>query len=214
MCYTLVVEKIDVYNLKGIKMGIFEKLKPEVISQIFGIIGIALSIFIYAAKSRSKIIVFKFSSDVVWALNYLFAGAYTGALLNTIGMARETVFYNRGHKKWASHRFWLYVFIALTFLSPILEFIKLGHFSLVPLLPAAGSIFAVISFYSIKPKTMRILGLIAQILWTVYNVIVENPTAFIACILIIVSIFIGMFREWHDNHKEENSVQIKGLSHK
>ena len=186
-------------------MGIFEKLTPEVISQVFGIIGIALSIFIYAAKSRSKIIVFKFASDLVWALNYLFAGAYTGALLNTIGMARETVFYNRGRKKWASHRFWLYVFIALTFLSPILEFIKLGHFSFVPLLPATGSMFAVISFYSIKTKNMRILGLIAQTLWTIYNAIVANPTALIASILITVSIFIGMFREWSDEHKKEKA---------
>ena len=186
-------------------MDIFEKLSPAVISQILGGIGIVLSVFIYAAKSRSKIIVCKFASDAIWAMNYLLAGAYTGALLNTIGMAREAVFYNRGRKKWASHRFWLYVFIALTFLSPILEFIKIGHFSFAPLLPATGSSFAVISFYSIKTRNMRILGLISQTLWTIYNAIVANPTALIASILITVSIFIGMFREWRDTHNKEKA---------
>ena len=191
-------------------MGIFASSAPNVIaSQIFGAIGIVISLFIYAAKTRSKIITCKFIADIIWMLNYALIGAYTAALINVIGMARETVFYNRGSKKWASYRWWLYVFVAFTFLSPILEFVGKGAFSFIPLIPATGSVFAVISFYSMKTRNMRILGIFAQLLWTLYGIIVFNPTALISSILTIVSIVIGAIRDMQDNKAKAKIQESK-----
>lgn len=179
-------------------MNFFDSISPALlISQIFGTAGIIISLSIYAGKSRANIITCKFISDVIWAINYLLLGAYTGALLNIIAMARETVFYNRDKKKWAASRLWLYIFIALVLVSPTIDLIKLDTFSLVPLFPAVGSSFAVISFYSRKTETMRIFGLVAQILWLIYGFLLFNPTGIISCLLTIASIAIGFSRELH-----------------
>ncbi len=178
------------------------------ISQIFGTAGIIISLSIYAGKSRSNIITCKFISDVIWAINYLFLGAYTGALLNVIAMARETVFYNRDKKKWAASRIWLYIFIALVLISPTIDLIKAGAFSIIPLFPAVGSSFAVVSFYNRSTKNMRIFGFIAQVLWLIYGFLLFNPTGIISCLLTIASIVIGFIREIRaKKDKKDKNVQ-------
>ncbi|MBE6593416.1 MAG: YgjV family protein [Ruminococcaceae bacterium] len=190
-------------------MNCFETISPALlISQLFGAVGIFISITIYAGKNRSNIITCKFISDIVWAVNYTLIGAYTGALLNVIAMARETVFYNRGKKKWASSRLWLYVFILLVLISPAIDLMKPGVFSIAPLFPAVGSTFAVLSFYCLNEKRMRLLGLIAQLLWLVYGFFPFNPTGIISCSLTIVSIIIGALRAHKDKTADADTVNI------
>ena len=176
------------------------------ISQIFGTIGIVISLTIYAGKSRKSIICCKFISDAVWFVNYSLLGAYTGALLNVIAMARETVFYHREKKKWAASRAWLYIFIACVLISPTLDLINNGGFTIVPLFPAIGSSFAVISFYSKNTKSMRLWGFFAQMLWLIYGFLLFNPTGIISCLLTIASIVIGFFRELK-NSKQTNGKE-------
>ena len=67
----------------------------ETAAQILGVIGIAMSFFIYIARKRSSILLCKFSCDVIWAAHYLLIGAWSGAALNILAMARETVFFNK-----------------------------------------------------------------------------------------------------------------------
>ena len=190
-------------------MNFFDSISPALlISQIFGAIGIFISITIYAGKNRSNIIICKFISDIVWTVNYTLIGAYTGALLNVIAMARETVFYNRGKKKWASSRLWLYIFILLVLISPAIELMKSDTPSIVPLFPAIGSTFAVLSFYCLSEKRTRILGLIAQLLWLVYGFYPFNPTGIISCSLTIVSIIIGTVRAHKNKAEDTDTVNI------
>lgn len=177
-------------------MDFFASLPPrEIAGHIVGFFGMLSGLLIYTGKTRSKIIICKFVSDALWAVNYLLLGAYTGAALNTLGMARETVFYNRETKKWAKHIAWLYVFLILTSLSPVFELISLDRFSIFPLLPAIGSIFGVISFYVHRPRTMRILGIFSQAFWITYNISKVNVSAVICGFFTVISIAIGMTRE-------------------
>ena len=96
------------------------------IGNIIGVVAVIENIFIFATLKRKNILKFKFLSDALWFLNYLFLGALTGAVLNIIAMFRETVFSLRGKKKFASHFFWLPVFLLLTLISPTLDCIKAG----------------------------------------------------------------------------------------
>ena len=171
-------------------------------SQILGAIGIIVGLSIYAGKTRGKILVCKFVSDAIWAANYLLVGGYTGALLNVIGMAREAVFYHRETKKWAASRLWLYLFVMLALLSPIMEWVQLGGFAWLPILPAFGSTCSVFSLYSRRPMIMRILGLLTQVFWLAYGIILQNVTSVLCGIMIVISAIIGMTREAVAKKKE------------
>lgn len=205
---------MNVFSEIGIAIAEFFTSMPphHIVAQIIGFVGVAISILIYAGRTRARILICKFISDVLWFANYILLGAYTGALLNLIAMARETVFYNRGVKKWASHRIWLYVFMLLTLLSPILEWVKLGGFSWVPLLPATGSILAVISFYSNRPRVMRYFGFAAQAFWLVYGFMLVNISSIVCGILTILSAVIGMIREARAKAKTSDPAPCDGES--
>ena len=164
-------------------------------AQIFGIIGICLSFFIYIVRLRASILLCKFTADVIWAVHYLLIGAYSGAALNVLAMARETVFYNKT-KKWASSRFWLYLFATLTMLSGV--FTWEGPISL---LPSIGSVCAVISFWCTKPIHIRLLAAPAQALWTIYNILHHSLTGGISSSLALLSVLIGLARDLHEMKK-------------
>ena len=131
-----------------------------ILGNVIGVIAVIENLFIFAALKRKNILKFKFLSDALWFLNYLFLGALTGAILNIIAMFRETVFSLRGEKKFASHFFWLPVFLLLTLISPTLDCIKAGAFVPMTLLPAAGSMLTVYSFYQSSPKVTRCIALL------------------------------------------------------
>ena len=165
-------------------------------AQILGIIGICLSFFIYIVRRRSSILLTKFTSDVIWAAHYILIGAYSGAALNILAMARETVFYNK-EKKWASSRIWLYLFCALTMLSGFLTWE--GPSSL---LPSIGSVCAVISFWCTKPIHIRLLAGPAQLLWTIYNIVHRSLTGGISSGLSLLSVLIGLAGDIYEMKKK------------
>jgi len=159
-----------------------------VVSQIFGLFGILISLFIYVFRSRRSILLCKFGSDVCWGMHYFLIGAYSGAALNVIAMLREAVFYNK-EKKWAASKIWLYIFLALTILSGIISWE-----SYVSLIPVIGSSLIVISFWCTNPFHIRIIAIPAQLLWTVYNIIHCSPLGTISSVISLVSIGIGLYR--------------------
>jgi len=166
-------------------------------SQVLGIIGIITSIFIYIARKRSTILLCKFTGDIIWAAHYFLIGAWSGAGLCFLGMAREIVFYNK-EKKWASSRLWLYLFVGLTMFSGILTWE--GPTSL---LPVVGSVCAVISFWCTKPMHIRLLAVPAQGLWTIYNIIHRSVPGGISNGLQLVSVFIGLSRDLYERKKQK-----------
>lgn len=167
----------------------------EIVAQIFGYCGVAISILIYSGKTRAQILICKFISDTLWFINLILIAGYTGALLNLIAMGREIVFYNRNRKAWAGHRIWFFVFMVLTLLSPAFEWIKIGELTWIPLLPAIGSVFAVVSFYSNRPAVMRYFGFAAQAFWLTYSFMLDNKSSIVCGVLTILSAVIGLVRE-------------------
>ena len=166
------------------------------IGNVIGVIAVIENIFIFATLKRKNILKLKFLSDSLWFLNYLFLGALTGAVLNIIAMLRETIFSLRGSKKFASHFFWLPIFLLLTLISPTLDCIKAGAFVPMTLLPAAGSMLTVYSFYQSSPKVTRYIALVAQTLWLIYTAMLLNIPAVCSNVLQIVSALIGITRAY------------------
>lgn len=167
----------------------------KLIGEIIGAVAIAENLFIFVSLRRERILKLKFVSDTLWLFNYLCLGGYTGAVLNAIAMARETVFSLRGRKRFASHGFWLPVFLLLTLISPALEWIGDGAFSPWPLLPALGSMLTVVGLYQSRPKITRYIAFFAQGLWLAYAISLPNISSIVCNSLLILSALIGAIRE-------------------
>ena len=119
---------------------------------VVGALGIAANVIIYQQKSGKKLVFWKLISDVLWALQYIMLGAYSGAAIAVIGIFREIVFYNND-KKWARSRLWLLFFICVSVLSGILTFK-----SVFSLLPMVASVLSILGFWRKSPSLSRVLA--------------------------------------------------------
>ena len=59
---------------------------------ICGGVGVLLNLLIYQQNTSKGILLIKLLSNVVWAVQYLLLGAYSGFCVACIGIARETTF--------------------------------------------------------------------------------------------------------------------------
>ena len=167
----------------------------RIAAQIIGYIAVAENILIYVSNRRERILFFKFLSDALWFVNYLLMGGFTGAALNAVAMTREAVFSVRDRYKWAGAKWIPALFLLLTWVSPVLEWVKTGEFTWQPLLPAFGSMVFVIGFYARRTMLTKATSLLGNALWLTYAVLLANWAGMVGNILMLISALIGIFRE-------------------
>lgn len=163
---------------------------PEgVVAQCVGFVAMAVALFMFAFRTRKRILFAKLIADALWVIHYLLLGAFSGAVINAVNVAREGVFYHK-EKRWASSVFWPILFVcantALTLLS------WQGWISLLPLL---GSSANVLALWCASPKRMRILAIPALSLWVIYSVLVGSVPSFFVNVFSIASAIYGLIRD-------------------
>ena len=71
----------------------------EIIAQIIGIIAMAFNILSYQQKKQRYIIAWQLLGTTLFTVNFFLLGAYTGALLNAVGIVRAIVFLYKEHHR-------------------------------------------------------------------------------------------------------------------
>ena len=178
----------------------------EIIAQIIGFIAMAFNILSYQQKRQRYIIVWQLLGTTLFTINFFLLGAYTGALLNAIGIVRAIVFLNKKTLK-SDHPIWLFAFICVYIASYVLTFTVFHkEFKLltavVELLPVVGMTATTLAFRSKTAKTTRLLGLISAPSWLVYNIFAKSMGAILCAAFCMVSILIGYLRLDRTANKE------------
>ena len=112
-----------------------------------------------------------------------------GGAVCIVNTGRGFVFYNKG-KKWASGIYIPIIFCALTLLTTLLQW--RGWYTL---LPAVGSVLAVIGFWCNRPRLVKLFNLPAVTLWLIYSIMITSISATIINVISIITILISMVRE-------------------
>lgn len=123
----------------------------KIISDIFGVVGVLLTVILYQQKNRKSLLVYKLIIDVVWLGHYAFMGAYSGAVVCVIAALRELIFVKRDPRN-KKGIIWLPIFIVIAIVSTI--FTWNNAFSI---LTCLASCIAVVSFFIGKPRLSRLL---------------------------------------------------------
>lgn len=169
----------------------------QIAGQIIGFVGMIWSFFIYIFKDRKKILLSKLLADAISIFHLALIGAYSGAAINVGNLLRDTVSMNN-EKKWASHKFWPFVFMGITIFSSLITW--QGYISLVPM---CGTCLAVLSLWCRDTKKMRFIMLPGVTLWLFYSIISGSISGTISNIFTVCSIFIGLAREFISEKKKE-----------
>lgn len=159
------------------------------IGQILGFIPLALAFFIYLFNDRRKILIFKMSSDFLWAFHYILIGAYTGAVMNLINSVRDVVFYNKG-KKYIRGLWIPIAFVIMNIISCTLTGNSTGG-SWIRFLPMIGSSIAIIGLWCSEPQKIRYFMFPGMTLWLIYCIMTHSISSTISNCITLVSLVIA-----------------------
>ena len=81
----------------------------EIIAQILGVFAIILGFLSYQTKSSKGVLAFQSLTTVTFTVHYLLLGAYSGMIMNAVGIIRNFFYYN-GDKKFFSWKGWPIIF--------------------------------------------------------------------------------------------------------
>ena len=172
--------------------------------EIIGVVAIIEGFFIYYSAKRERMLIFKFISDALWLCNLLLLGGITGAILNVISMLRETVFYFRDKRRFANSIFWPILFMLAAAVSPVLSLVS-GKESWYAVLPALGSMVAVLAFYQRRPGLVRLFGSFSQSMWLLYAIFMLNYSSIVCNTVLLLSAVAGGVRALCQRRREEES---------
>ena len=160
----------------------------EITAQIIGIAALVCAVISFQQKTHRNILVLQFMSATLFCIHFAMLGAYTGAVLNGIGVLRSFVFVNRG-KRWADNGLWLWLFCILS--------VAVGIFTwdgLISILPVAGMVFTTVAFRIKTPRIVRRVAFPSSPLWLVYNVFTHSLGGVITEVISMISILTAMIR--------------------
>ena len=170
----------------------------EITAQIIGIVAMIFNIGSYQQKSQRAIITWQLFNTTLFTINFFMLGAYTGALLNAIGIIRAVVFLNKEKLK-TDHISWLIGFITVYILSYVLTFTVFkkdftwGN-AIVESLPVIGMTATTLAFRSKTAQSTRLFGLISAPTWLVYNIFAKSIGATLCAAFCLISILVGYAR--------------------
>ena len=173
----------------------------EFLAQVVGLFAVALFLLSYQQKTRKNIIILNAASRVLYIVQYIMLGAFSGAALDVIGTLASVLAHKKDEGFVKKHLKAVVILVNLAIVGVGLCLYE----NIFSLLPIFGVLFHTGAFWISDEKTVRRLSLIGSPFWLAYNLISKAYGSSIGDILSMVSIVIAMFR--YDFRKKEKSEE-------
>lgn len=168
--------------------------------QAIGYVALLISVLSLQAKQTKYMYLLQGASNLIFCVQMLLLGGYTGAVTQFVIMCKNFLLGNLDRWPWVKKRITLVIYTVICCILSAITWA--GPLSL---LPAVATVVGGIAYWSNNYNFIRweIITLGCP-LWIIYDVIVGSTGAAVSQSLNIVSAVIGMIREKKRN-KSENS---------
>lgn len=133
--------------------------------QALGFIPSFISIYSLQFNDRKKIVLLQIGCGLMWAAHYYFLGAYTGVLINMVGMVRAILSYFND-RPWAKEKGVYSLILGLVALS-----VALSWDGFVSILPAASMVCTTTALWIHNMKRTRLLFLVSSPCLLAYDIL-------------------------------------------
>lgn len=165
-----------------------DSAKIQLIAQALGFIGTIIIVIGMQQKSYKGIVLCKIGNEFFSSIHYLLLGGYTGMLANLASCLTNGCYYFRIKKGKSTLPFQIVfavMFVAIGLLSwhgPISIFVVLAK------------LISSVALGIKNPRAIRILNLISNPCWLVYNIYMGSIAGIITDSLVITSVAIAVVR--------------------
>ena len=170
----------------------------DIFVQGIGAVSLICSLLSFQQKKRRNIMLFQMSASLLFSLQLLLLGAFTGACVDFISFIRTLVFEKRGKYKWADSPFLLIAFLLAMIVSGIVTWDNI--YSLLAIL---GSCLSTLALWMKSERKILLISLLVGPCWIVYNLLHGSYTGALNEVLAMTSICIGLYRLHRSSKKKE-----------
>ena len=160
----------------------------NILIRLFGIGGLIFTVIPFQFNKHKRIVLFKMTSELLFAAQYFLMGAYTGAVLDLISGLRNFLFYRFVEKKRSTAP------IIILFGVFVVVLGLLSWNSWLSLLPIGAKILTTVSYGMKNERLLRFITLPSCLLWISYNGIIGSWEAMLADFLALFSILIAIYK--------------------
>ncbi len=158
-----------------------------IIAQIIGGIALIVLIVSFQKNEKKKLLKYQMFSSLLYAIQYVLLGAYTGSLMNLICMVRNFIF-----NKYENKRPPLYLLIII--ITLMVGFSTISYEGLISLLPMIAVVLYSIAIWDGNLKKVRIVEIISCLLYIIYNIKVQAYTGLIATVIEMLGAMVAIYR--------------------
>jgi len=169
----------------------------DTVGQIFGWLSAIFGFIAYQCKTQKQVLVMISSAGICMCISYLLLGAYSGMLLNIVGLFRNIVYYARD-KRIFSYKWWPPVLATIMGITGLLSW--QGPVSL--LIVIALALYTLVLATDDVHKTRKCI-LLTSTMVMLYNIYYHVWGAALFELISIASAVIGLIR--YRNPAKENA---------
>lgn len=174
-----------------------------IIAQIIGLSAVATFLLSYQQKKRKNIILLNTISRVLYILQYVLLGAFSGAILDILGAISCVIAGKKDNEFIKKHTKAVFITVNIC-IFVIGGTIALINKSLLDFLPVIGVLLHTSAFWISSEKIIRRVSLLGSPFWLAYNFLSRAYGSALGDILSICSIIIAMIRYKHSDNDEKN----------
>lgn len=162
----------------------------KIVAMIVGVVAVTVFLLSFQQKTRMRIIAFNATSRALYILQYVLLGAFSGAVLDVLGIAASLLAGLKNHPRMKKYlKLLIPLLYAAFILAGVLTYTRfLDIFALVGVMLHTGA------FFLDDERLIRILSLVGSPFWLVYNITSLAIGSAIGDLLSICSIAIAIFR--------------------
>lgn len=158
------------------------------LTQGLGVLGILASVLSFQCKSHKRIMLFRTMNELLFGLQYVLLGAYTGAAMNAVGCVRNLIFSRQvetGKKTWLSRALFSGAFVIFSIVT------WSGPKSL---LVGIAKVLSTFAYGCTDTRRLRWIILFTSTSWLLYNLCVHSIAGVICEAFTLLSLVVSLIR--------------------
>ena len=163
-------------------------LYHPLLAQIIGFMGTAMVIWGMQQKSYNRVVLGKVSNEFFGGVHYLFLGGYTGMVVNLAGCVTNTVYWHRNRHNKSVLPFQ----IAFGILFVVLGCLSWHGF--ISIFVILAKLISSIALGIKNTRVIRILNLLSNPCWLIYNIYMGSLAGIITDALVIATLIAAVVR--------------------
>jgi len=165
------------------------------VAQSVGLVALVVTCLSYQARTTRGIALRQAIGSFFWAAHMLLLGAWTGGLLNFLGLVRSGVYSQRGARAWASRPFWPWLFGALCVAASVWAGLVSDEGPRL-LLSTAAQCTGCYALWTVRVRLARFLLVALSLLWLAYDVLSGSIPGTLCEIFSQISLYVAIARDF------------------